>query len=188
MRTATNNVGLAAGILLFTFAGSSLQAQSSEVMEAPVRELPEEVIITGNQPLKQLKRQIEQAQDQMFGLFNELNDDDRYDIKCREEKPLGTRISQRVCRPVFLSSSMEQNGKAFLQGVQNMSGIIAPDGQGAGVVSTMPPQAEIVYRYPILKEKMTALVEQNSAFADSVAKHHELLEEYRKRTSSSSGE
>ena len=46
------------------------------------------------------------AQDRMFGLFNELNDDDRYDIECTVETVTGSLISQRVCQPEFLRKTI----------------------------------------------------------------------------------
>jgi hypothetical protein len=155
-------------------------------MEAPAGEAPEEIIVTGRQTLSQLQVKIELAQDRMFGLFNELNDDDRYDIYCAEETRTGTRISQRVCLPAFLRLAIELNARAFIGSVQ---GATAEDGaSGATSVHSASPQAEITYRYPILKQKLSALVEQNAEFAKAVAEHQELIEEMQRRTSSSSNE
>jgi hypothetical protein len=156
--------------------------QPAAAMEAPNTEAPEEIIVVGQQSLTQLKVEIELAQDRMFGLFNELNDDDRYDIHCFGETRTGTLIGERECKPVFLRNSMSQYGKAYLAGVQGMSAFVGE--QGMANVVAMEPQAAINHGYPILQEKMTALVEQNPEFAESVAKHHELIEEYDQRTSS----
>jgi hypothetical protein len=161
-----------------------LLGQRAVAMEAPAGEVPEEIVVMGHKPLRQLRVQIELAQDRMFGLFNELNDDDRYDILCREEKRIGTLISQRVCRPEFLRAAMERNAKAFVVGLQSFSSLVLEGEMGLASFSIMPLQAEANYRYPILQEKMTALVQQNPEFAKSVAEHHELLEEYNRRTSS----
>lgn len=173
-------------ITLFLSLAVPVLAQPAVAMEAPAGEKPEEIIVTGRQSLTQLKVQIELAQDRMFGLFNALNDDDLYDIYCYGETRTGTLLSQRECRPVFLRKAMEQYGKAFLAGVQGMSAFVGE--QGFANVVAMEPQAAINRGYPILKEKMNALVEQNSEFAESVAKHHELVEEFERRTSSARDE
>ena len=146
-------------------------------------EAPEEIIVTGEQTLTQLQIKIELAQDRMFGLFNELNDDDRYDIQCTVETRTGTLISQRVCLPEFLRKAIEVEARAFLAGVQgtNEEGGVS----GTSAAHTAPPQSEINYRYPILKEKMNTLVGENAEFAEAVAEHHELIEEMERRTSSS---
>jgi hypothetical protein len=149
-------------------------------MAATAGEAPEEIIVTGTQTLTQLQLKIELAQDRMFGLFNEFNDDDRYDIQCIVETRTGTLISQRVCQPEFLRKSIELNARAFLAGKQGAG----DEAAGTTAVQSLPPQAEINYRYPLLKEKMNALVERNSAFAEAVAEHHALIEEMERRTSS----
>lgn len=162
-----------------------LWGQQAFAMEAPAAsEAPEEIVVTGRQ-LRRLRIEIERAQDRMFGLFNELNDDNRYDIRCREEKAIGTLISQRMCKPEFLRAAMEQNAKAFVAGVQSFSSLMLVDANGSISFSSLPPQAVINHQYPILAEKMNALVQQNPEFAESVAKHHELQEAYKRQTSSS---
>ncbi len=144
---------------------------------ASAMEAPEERIVTGQQSLTQLQRQIDQAQDRMFGMFNELNDDDRYDIHCRKERRTGTILSQRVCKPGFLRNSTSLNANAYLATLQGGAAVSSPD-----------PQAESGYHYPILREKMNALAGQNPEFAEAVAKHYELSEELKRRTSAASEE
>jgi hypothetical protein len=178
--TARNTAQAICATLLLALVSPTL-AQPVLVMEAP-----EEIIVTGEQSLTQLQVKIELAQDRMFGLFNELNDDDRYDIQCTVQTRTGTLISQRVCLPEFLRKAIELDGKAFLASVQGTSdegGIT-----GSSAAHTAVPQAEIDYRYPILKKKMNTLAGENAEFADAVAEHHELIEEMERRTSSSARE
>jgi len=149
-------------------------------------EAPEEIIVTGQQSLHALELKIELTQDRMFGLFNDLNDDDNYDIRCTREAETGTRISQRVCRPEFLRKAIELNARAFLAGAQGSSS--GEQASGTGAIHSLAPQAEINFRYPILKEKMATLVERNPEFAEAVAEHQELIEEMQRRTSSAGRE
>ncbi len=176
MKTPGIGTTVQASAVLLASAALALQPSSAMAMEASAAETPEEVIVTGRQTRRQLQVRIELAQDRMFGLFNELNDDDRYDIKCTVDTVTGSLISQRVCRPEFLRKTIELNARAFLAGIQ---GAVTEDGGtlGSSAAYAPVPQAEINYRYPILREKMSALVEQNSDFAAAVAEHQALLEE-----------
>jgi hypothetical protein len=40
---------------------------------------------------------MERAENAIFARFNEINSDDRFDIECRREPPIGSRIDRRVC-------------------------------------------------------------------------------------------
>ena len=42
--------------------------------------LPEEITVKSAPPLTSIQREINQAQKEMFLVFNELNDDDEFDI------------------------------------------------------------------------------------------------------------
>ena len=137
---------------------------------SPSTALPEEITITGQKHIGLLRKQVEEAEDLMYGLFNELNDDDRYDIHCRLEAPLGTRIRQRVCRPTFVADADRAVALDFV-------------GQVQGFAATNPPPvaAEMSRHYPILEEKMKTVLGSSPDFADAVVRHHQLREELAQR-------
>jgi hypothetical protein len=180
MKALYSSKSLATLALLCTLAALTQSALAMEATEAP-----EEIIVTGRKSLGQLRLEIEFAQDRMFGLFNELNGDERYDIHCDAIQPLGTRISQRECIPEFLRMAKERSAKAYIAGIQSGSSIMLSDANGSFSMSVLPPQAEIEYRYPLLREKMNGLIMQNPEFAEAVGEHHRLTQELERRTSSS---
>jgi hypothetical protein len=57
----------------------------------------EEVIVRGGKPLSQWRLEVHEAQDELFKLFNEVNEGEDNDLRCRDEAPTGTRIPQRAC-------------------------------------------------------------------------------------------
>src|SRR5688572_32439965 len=68
---------------------------SGRVLAQPVEE-PEEIIVRAK-PLNRYRAEIEVARDEMIRLFNEANEGDDNDVRCRYEVPTGSRIPVRVC-------------------------------------------------------------------------------------------
>jgi hypothetical protein len=88
-------VGLAA-----VLSGRALaQAASAPEQSATTpTEEPEELTIRGRRSLTEYRLEIQRARDVVIGLFNELNSGDANDVTCRQERPTGSRMPQRVCR------------------------------------------------------------------------------------------
>jgi hypothetical protein len=80
-------------------AGSVALAQVPETGAEPVRDpqAVDEVIVEGRS-LGALRSEIIRAEEAVFARFNDINSDDEFDIDCRMEIPLGSRIPRRVCR------------------------------------------------------------------------------------------
>lgn len=154
---------------------TDVDAGSSETATASpgTRErLPEEITVTGQKLFSTLNAQIREAEDRMYGLFNELNTDDVYDIHCVWEAPLGTRIKKRECRPEFVNRAQRDEAQNFLS---QMSGF--------GSVNPTPVMAQLAHHYPILADKMKALIRENPELLDAVVRHYELRKELEERKS-----
>lgn len=144
-------------IPVWVLLATPLLAQTAE-RPAPER-LPEEITVTGQRLFSTLQKQIREAEDRMYGLFNELNTDDLYDIHCAWEAPLGTRIRQRNCRPNFYVRATERDAQAFLGLVRGETGGVAT-----------PVSAELAVHYPILQRRMEELVREHPELREAVAK------------------
>ena len=62
----------------------------------------DEIIVLGAHSLTLLRQEVVVAEDKFFDLYNELNDDDRFDIICENRRPIGTRIQVRECKAQFV--------------------------------------------------------------------------------------
>ena len=81
-------------------AGGIALAQAPDTGAAPVGGPPavgDEIIVEGR-GLGALRSEIIRAEELVFARFNDINSDDEFDIDCRMEIPLGSRIPRRVCR------------------------------------------------------------------------------------------
>jgi hypothetical protein len=62
----------------------------------------DEIIVIGAPSLQSLRADLVRAEDAAYALFNELNDDDAYDIICKKETRIGSQFRYRVCLPAIL--------------------------------------------------------------------------------------
>lgn len=150
--------------------------QAAITADEAAQELPEQVTVTGAKQLQALQFQIREAEDLMFGLFNELNGDDIYDIHCQWQTPKNTRIAQRRCEPAFVSRVREDYAKNWLSLLRNEAG-----------GNMLPDQAQVTLHYPILKQKMEALVEQSPQLLEAMERYNDLQAELQRRSTDSGG-
>jgi hypothetical protein len=105
---------------LFSMAGSGAnvvlaQSESSAGQRtAPVpQENPEEVIVRGRR-LGELRFEIEQARIRAYDIFNEINSDDDFDVRCQDKSRSGTRMPQQVCRARFEDRISSRAGQEYI--------------------------------------------------------------------------
>jgi len=104
-------VGLAA-----VLSGRAIaQADSAAAPQAtsPAEE-PEDITVRGRRTLTEYRLEIERAREVVVGLFNELNSGDENDVTCRNERPTGSRMPQRVCRSNAANASDANSAQEFL--------------------------------------------------------------------------
>ncbi len=94
----------AVAVLLMTVATVAAPATTPSPELPEVIEELEEVEVQGT-PLFAMRKAIVEAEDRFFARYNELNQKDEFDIVCRQEQRLGTRISRRVCVPQLVDDA-----------------------------------------------------------------------------------
>ena len=71
----------------------------------------DDIVVTGEKSIADLRRDYTAAESEFYSLYNELNDDNDYDVRCRMESPTGVRKKYQVCRPVFYSEARNRENK-----------------------------------------------------------------------------
>lgn len=171
-----NFPALVAGLLscLLLAPASAMEAPLGDTGTSPASgAAPEEITITGRKLFRALERQIMETEDKMYGIFNAMNEDDRYDVHCRWEVPMDSHIRQRVCRPEFLINATTAAAKDFVAVVTGFTSS-----------NPTPVMAEINFHYPVLEEKMREAIKENPELLESVIKSYELRQELAERKSS----
>ena len=68
----------------------------------------EKFAAAGQKSAAELRREYWQSEEDFYSLFSKLNDDNLYDVRCIHEAPIGSRIKNQVCRPVFLTRALNR--------------------------------------------------------------------------------
>ena len=68
----------------------------------------DEIVVASKKPTGSLRRDLNRAEDDFYSLYNKLNDDNLYDVRCSYETPTGSRFKIQVCRPAFLTRALDR--------------------------------------------------------------------------------
>lgn len=95
---------LFAVILLMSIAPIGY-AQSDAETAGPANgsESIDEVVVVGEAQLDDLRLKLYTAEVEVYDLFNDLNDDNEFDVSCEQKAPVGSHIKQRYCQPRFVA-------------------------------------------------------------------------------------
>jgi len=155
-------VGLAAGL-------------SGRVPAQPAEE-PEEIVVRAK-PLNRYRVEIEQARDEMYRLFNEANEDDENDVRCRDEIPTGSRIPQRAC----WSRAQDRAGATGAHNFLNALILSSGSGSEGAEIGTSEAQSAVSGESHALAEfekEWRRVMGTNQQFYDAVVKYRELENEF----------
>ena len=130
----------------------------------------EDNVIVAQKSLAELRRDTFQAEEDFYALYNKLNDDKEYDVRCFYEKPTGTNIKNHVCRARFVTKAYERHAR------RNRNDVTRIANQDAS-----PVPAEKTARFQEIMETLiaanpelqAALVRYNTARAQFFAKRQE---------------
>lgn len=59
----------------------------------------------------ELRREVYEAEEDFYALYNKLNDERDYSVRCRYEKPTGSRIKNHVCRARFVTKAYDRHAR-----------------------------------------------------------------------------
>ncbi len=71
----------------------------------------EDIVVVGQKSKAALRRDLYQSEEDFYSLYNKLNDDKEYDVRCFYEKPTGTNIKNHVCRARFVTKAFERHAR-----------------------------------------------------------------------------
>lgn len=133
----------------------------------------EQVTVRGQRSMLSYRVEIDAARDHIFDVFNALNSDDAFDITCRYERPTGTRIPERRCRPAFLKEATADAAGAYLDA------LFFEDGGEAAMSQAMVANSRARTMHEELVEEMERLVVEHPELAAAFVEYFELQDAYR---------
>jgi hypothetical protein len=155
------------GVLLLLVLPLSGECQSDRVQTEEPSEPIEEIVVRGNKSLIKLKHEMYEAEEALYDLYNLLNINDDFDIRCYKEAPTGSHIKQRICRPQKLGELLSEQTQRMLRGEPYVY-----------------PAAEIEKMNEHMLAEMTEMVSEHPEYLDALIKYTETkqtMESERKR-------
>jgi hypothetical protein len=138
-------------------------------------EEPEEIIVRAK-PLNRYRAEIEVARDEMIRLFNDANEGDDNDVRCRYEAPTGSRIPVRVCFSAAQDRTSANAARDWLQALTRSTGSSSQGAEGiASVPNTSVEESRAMVEF---EEEWRRVVGANQQFYDAVVKYRELEDEF----------
>ena len=128
--------------------------------------LPEEIVVNAPESLKHLQTQVKLAQKRMFNVFNEINDDDQFDVHCTNDKRWQSKIREQVCTPNYLKTVQEEQVQLIL----GQMGMI-------GAKKGFPGNTQIGIFNARFEEIMKAQFIANPEFREALLEYQSLTEQ-----------
>src|SRR5262245_57309368 len=150
-------------------------AAPSGLVLAQSAEEPEEIIVRAK-PLNRYRAEIELARDEMIRLFNEANEGEDNDVRCRYEAPTGSRIPQRVCFSTAQDRASAGAARQFLNGLLmggSASEVAEATIGGAQIAASAENRALINFEH-----EWQRVMDTNQPFYSAVLKYRELENEF----------
>lgn len=151
-------------LLLLCSIGCSFALAQDEAAEAGAEpeEAIDEITVYGEQSLSTLKMEYEAAELSFYNLYNELNDDRKYDVVCRKETRKGSHIKHRICWPRYQLDARTQEARAkFFRGEID-PGVMALD----------------IAEEKVMKERIAKIAEENPQLLEALVEYHEKYTTY----------
>ncbi|MES2604310.1 MAG: hypothetical protein V4603_05190 [Pseudomonadota bacterium] len=147
--------------VLMLASGATFELHAAE-LPVPAPSVGDEVVITAQPSLIELRTKISDAEDAMFAAFNEQNADDRYDVHCSWEIRNFSHIKQKQCLPGYALDGQRDEALAMVTGVQ-----------------TSPPLSfSLKLHNPELAEKIEQAARENPVVMQALIRHYELVQQY----------
>jgi len=147
------------------------------VAQQPADE-PEEIVVRAK-PLNRYRVEVELARDEMIRVFNEANEGEDNDVRCRYEAPTGSHIPQRVCFSTSQDRASADAARDFLVSMVMSSGSASggrakPVGSGEAQKAAGEESSALV----AFEKEWQRVMDTNQQFYNAVLKYRELENEF----------
>ena len=139
----------------------------------------EEIRVIGERSLSNLRNEIRREEENLYRIFNELNSHDRFDIKCKTERRLGSAILIRNCYPRFFTDLRETENSVGLSQLRQDGVDSALFALGVSQLKTDREIRELAAGdYQTLSEEMLRIASENPEYLNILMKVADLKADY----------
>lgn len=130
----------------------------------------DDIVVVGQKSLSDLRRDVFQAEEDFYSVFNKLNDEKDYDVRCYYEQPTGTHQKNHVCRARFVTQAFAKHAS---RNRNDLSRVANQDADPAFAEKTAKFQAKMESLMAENPELLAAFNRYNSARADFFAQRED---------------
>jgi len=171
--------GLLAGMLTAPLFAMESPAAAGEPIE--------EITVTGDRDLATLRLQMLNLEKTAYEVFNQFNDDRRFEIHCSMHQPTGSRLEQQVCEPEFEIQAKRTHARHYFENMRDMINQYAL-GNPSPAENTppvyVPPEAVIASQQQAYRAKLKQIAEQHPEFLEAIVEYSKVKEQYQRATGS----
>ncbi len=119
----------------------------------------DDIVVVGQKSTAALRREVFEAEEDFYSLYNELNDDRDYDVNCFYERATGTNIKNHVCRARFVTKAYSSHA------ARNRNDVTRVANQSANPV--------IAEKTVVYQEKLETLIAANPDLQAALIRYNE---------------
>jgi hypothetical protein len=180
-------------LVLFSIAvsgGDAALAQSDaaareRARRAATQDAPEEIVVRGRR-IGELRAEIEVARQRAYAIFNEINTNDEFDVRCRKDSRPGTNVPQEVCRAQFENRISSAAGQEYFSGLfracRGPAGItqdcMFSNAASAALNAAQGIEGQALSKQDQMKEEILRLANEDDRFAQAILDWYEANQQY----------
>jgi len=130
-------------------------------------EVMENIVVASQKSTSALRKDLIRAEDDFYDLYNTLNDDNEYDVRCFYEAPTGVRTKSHVCRPVFFSKARNRENKNRRIDPKTDAGIadkmVKLQENLESLIAANPELQEAMVKYNTARAQLVAQLEESAS-------------------------
>ena len=131
----------------------------------------DEIVVVGEKSLADLRRDTFEAEEDFYSVYNKLNDEREYDVRCFYESPTGTHQKNHVCRARFVTKAY---GLHASRNGNDLSRVANQDANSALAEKTARYQEIMETLIDAYPELQAALIRYNTMRAQFFAKRDDI--------------
>ncbi len=126
----------------------------------------EDIVVVGQKSVSSLRRGVFEAEEDFYSVFNKLNDEKDFDVRCRYEKLTGTNIKNHICRARFVTKAFDRHASRNRNNLYRAANMTADSALEARTVEYQAKVEELIAAHP---ELQAALERYNASRAQFLA-------------------
>lgn len=140
------------------------QAAETSTAATSNNETIEDIVVVDQKSRSDFRRDVYQAEEDFYALFNRLNDERDYNVRCFYESATGTNIKNHVCRARFVTKAYSSHA--------------ARNGNDLSRVANQHASPAFVEKTAKYQEKMETLIAANPELQEALIHYNTLRSQF----------